>query len=283
MEKIGIIAGLGKLPLLAVKAATEKGLRVYVFDLAPSQLSLCSNDAQVKLAKERGELKSLAAGYWEISLGDFSRIFSLAQQAGIEEVLSVGTVLKAALFQERGLDPIFGEILTRLPERDNDALLGALASEFEKRGLTVLSQLDFLRSFQAPPGCLTTKIPTAEERAELAFGYQLAKKIASLGIGQTVVVKAGTVLAVEAMEGTDATIRRGGSLAQGATAVKVSGPGQDPRFDLPVIGPATVTAAIEAGIGILAFEAGLTLLMEKEKLVAEAEAEELILIALGGE
>ena len=283
METIGIIAGFGELPSLCAQGAAASGHTVALFDLVPSQLFLLPQAQQEEILLERKALKAEVDFYSEVGLGDFSRIIGLAHKLQIQQMVSVGKVRKDALFHNQKLDQRLMELLASLPLHNDDAIQKAVVGELEREGILVLSQLHFLRSSVPGPGVLTEHVPTPELWQDLDYGYKLAKAVAGLDIGQTVVVKQRAVLAVEALEGTDRTIRRGAELGgEGTVVVKVSKPQQDPRFDIPVIGPDTLKTVIDVRAKVLAFDANLTLLMHKEELIAQAQNAGICLVAMEG-
>jgi DUF1009 family protein len=174
--------------------------------------------------------------------------------------------------------------LGRLAQWSDDALLRGVAEELESEGIAVVESTLFLGALLAPEGALTARQPDAAQWADIRYGLAVAKGIGAWDIGQTVVVKSRMVLAVEALEGTDAALRRGGALGRGgAVAVKVSKPGQDLRFDVPAVGPATVEICRESGIAVLAVEAGNTLLLEREVLLDQAAAADLVIVGVRGD
>jgi DUF1009 family protein len=172
-------------------------------------------------------------------------------------------------------------LLAKLRERNAESIFGAIADSMAEAGVTLLPATSFMEECLAPIGLVAGPAPGRRELADLEYGFRIAKESSRLDIGQTVVVKSGTVLAVEAFEGTNATILRGGSLGKkGAVMVKVAKPGQDLRFDVPVIGPLTLETAAEAGLGAIGVEAGQTLLLEKERMSALAAAHKISLFGV---
>jgi DUF1009 family protein len=170
-----------------------------------------------------------------------------------------------------------------MADRQDDSILGALADFLHERGIRLAPQVDWLGPLMGPAGVLGSVAPSEAQRRDLAFGLRMAKAVAGLDIGQTVVVKEGSVLAVEAIEGTDEAIRRAGALAPGACVVKVAKPSQDPRFDVPTVGPATLSALIESRSSVLAYEAGCTLVLNRERVVARADREGIAVVGLDAE
>jgi DUF1009 family protein len=170
--------------------------------------------------------------------------------------------------------------MSEIADRKDDTILGKLADFLETLGLRLLPQYALTPELLVAEGVLTKTAPTDAQRADIAFGFPIAKTIGDLDIGQTVVVKDRAVIAVEAIEGTDATIRRAGAIARGACVVKVAKPSQDPRFDVPTIGPDTIAVLIEAGVAVLAIEAGATVVLERDDVVCEADRHGIAIVAV---
>lgn len=172
-------------------------------------------------------------------------------------------------------------VLASLPDRSDDTMMMAFVKELALAGIQVFDQTALLKTLMPSAGVLTKRAPTDEEIKDMEFGFKIAKEIGGLDIGQTVVVKHLAVMAVEAIEGTDACVRRGGQLARGnAVVAKVAKPKQDNRFDMPAVGVQTIESMIEAGAKALVMEAGKTLLVEKEKVIALADANDIAIMAM---
>jgi DUF1009 family protein len=193
-------------------------------------------------------------------------LISFFKKAGIREAIFAGQITPQRLFDLRpDLKALW--ILARLKERNAETLFGAVAGELAKAGVKVLPATTFVEDHLAQRGLLAGPTPPKNLSAAISFGWPLAKSVARLNIGQSVVVKNGTVMAVEGFDGTDATLQRGGKLAGGkAVAVKVTSPGQDMRFDVPVIGPQTILSAAKGKVGVLVVEAGKTLILDREEV-----------------
>jgi len=205
------------------------------------------------------------------------------RDAGVREVVMAGKVAKSDLFRNPDalrLDANAAGMIDGLADRKDDTILGKLADFLETLGLHLLPQYALTPELLVAEGVLTRTQPSEAQRADIAFGVPIAKTIGELDIGQTVVVKDRAVLAVEAIEGTDAALRRAGAIAAGACAVKVAKPGQDPRFDVPTIGPGTVAVLAEAKIAVLAIEAGATVVLEREAVVREADRLGIAIVAV---
>lgn len=266
-KTIGIIAGLGELPALGARAARERGWDVVV----------------VSVTHERDEdLAAYAVSYHDISLGDYGRVVAVLTDAGVHDVYVLGRLPKT-LIHGGALDDSAMRVLSRLGERGDHALIEAFVNDMAARGLVVRSQLDLLGHCVVPAGFSVGPTPSPEEWRDVRHGYKVACWLTDrIDAGQTVVVKKGMVLALEAAEGTDETIRRGGRLGgPGTVVVKVKG-ARDDAHDLPVIGPATVAAMVDAGASVLAFEAGRTLLLDRDKIVSRAREKGIALIAVEG-
>jgi UDP-2,3-diacylglucosamine hydrolase len=259
MDRIGLIAGNGSFPLLFARMARDEGLAV------------------VAVAHE-GETPPELAEYVDhltwIKVGQLETIIRTLQAHGVRRAVMAGGIRKAALMESFAPDERAMRFLARLPQWSDDALLRGVAAELEGEGIAVVESTLFLGALLAPAGPLTARQPDDAQWRDIRYGLAVAKGIGAWDVGQTVVVKSGIVLAVEALEGTDAALRRGGALGRGgAVAVKVSKPGQDLRFDVPAIGPATVTVCREAGVAALAIEAGKTLLLDREALLSAAASD----------
>lgn len=248
MSRIGLIAGSGRLPILFVQAF----------------------DGEVVAVAHEGETDpSLPAAAW-IKLGQLGRIVEVFRSAGVSEAVFCGGIHKPRLFDVRP-DWLGLKALSRMRSFGDDAALRAIASALEEEGVRIVSPLPLVPDLLAPRGPLTRREFSAEQREDAAFGLSVARALGSLDIGQTVVVRKQVVLAVEAIEGTDACIARGGALAKGAVVVKARKPQQDDRFDVPAVGPRTVSALAAAGCAALAVEAGKSLVLDREELVEAAD------------
>ena len=268
MNKIGLIAGNGTFPLEFARAAKQKGHTV------------------VTVAHEGETLPELAQ--WSdvivwVKVGQLGKLIKAFQEQGVTDVLMAGGITKTRLFSGVRPDLRGAALLARMLAKKDDSLLRSIAAELESEGITVRESTLYLDNLLAPAGVLTKRKPSADEQKDIAFGWQLAKDIGRLDIGQTVVVKDQAVLAVEAIEGTDEAIRRGGRLCGGgAVVVKVCKPDQDLRFDLPATGLRTVETMQEVKAACLAIEAGKTIMIQRDALIAKADAAGIVIIALDG-
>jgi DUF1009 family protein len=257
-KRLGIIAGNGRFPLLVAQEARRQGCWVVAVGHQGETLP---------------ELEPLVDEFEWIRVGQIGRMINRFQQSGVREVVMAGGITKTRLFTEVRPDLRALALLAKLRTKDDDAILRGLAAELERAGLEVGDSVQYLGALIATPGPMTAKKPTVKEEADVKYGWDVAKAVGRVGIGQCIVVKDKVVLAVEATEGTDETIRRGGRLAHGgAVVVKVSKPGQDQRFDLPTIGPDTVAVMAEAGASVIAVEAGRSLLLDRDDLLRNADS-----------
>ncbi len=254
---IGLIAGGGQFPLLFARAAREQGRAV----VAAAHV----NESDPTLASEVDHL------CW-VKLGQLGKIIKHFKKNGVTEAVFAGAITKTRIFKDVLPDFKGLSLWNKIDARQDDAILRAVAQSLEQEGIRVLASTIYLEHLLFPAGVLTRKKPSAGEVEDIHFGWKIAREIGRLDIGQCVVVRARTVLAVEAIEGTDATIRRGGKLAdKGAVVVKLKKPGQDFRFDLPATGSATIATLAEVGGKVLAVEAGQSLLFDREAMIAAAD------------
>ena len=209
--------------------------------------------------------------FW-IKVGQLGKLIKIFKEQDVKDVLMAGGIKKTRLFDGAMPDMRGMALLARMIHKKDDSLLRAVAEELESEGITVRESTLYLDNLLAPSGVLTKRKPSKDEQKDIEFGWEMAKEIGKLDIGQTVVVKDQAVLAVEAIEGTDEAIRRGGKLCrQGAVVVKICKPQQDLRFDLPAIGMQTIRTMQEVKATCLAVEAGKTLLFDRDDVIAEAE------------
>ena len=267
MEKIGLIAGNRKFPLLFSEAAKKKGY--YIVAVA------IKNDTSPKL-------KSLVDKIYWLGLDEFSRMFEIFKQEGITKVVMAGQISPRRLFsKEVERDAQLKDLLATIKDKKADTIFGAIAKKLSEFGLELLNSTIFIEEFLPKKGTLTAFEPDFSGWDDIYFGLDLAKAIAYLDIGQTVAVKDKAVVAVEALEGTDNLIRRAGRISRGGmTVVKVSKPKQDMRFDIPVVGLNTIRNMAKAKAKCLAIEAGKTLFIDKEASVVLAEKKNIAIVAV---
>jgi DUF1009 family protein len=274
MSKLGLIAGNGRFPFLLLDAARAHGLTVVV--------------AAIKEETDP-EIEARAAAdpdihvHW-LSLGELSKLIETFQAEGVTRATMAGQVRHKQIFSSIRPDWRLAKLLLNLRTRNTDMLLGAIAKVLADEGIELVSSTQYLEPLLAQPGVLTARAPDEEELKDIAYGRTVARAIAGYDLGQTVVIAAQACVAVEAMEGTDATIMRAGrllnadasaeatTLRRSLTVVKVAKPNQDMRFDVPVIGLATIETMLAAGATCLALEAGRTLLFDRDAITAAANA-----------
>jgi len=259
--RLGLIAGNGRFPFLVLDAARALGYHVTVIAAKEETFA----DLSEAVARTGGDI------HW-ISLGQLGKCVKLLRDAGVTRAVMAGQVKHAKIFAPSIIfDPVALTLLNKLRSRNTDGIIGAVAEVLRDNGIELVDSTAFLTPLLAPPGTLTDRAPTAEEAKDFEFGYRMADAIAALDIGQTVAVKHQAVVAVEAMEGTDEVIGRAGYLAgPGVRIVKVAKPNQDMRFDVPVIGLATIQAMRVAGASALSIDAGKTLVLDGDAVRASA-------------
>ncbi len=259
--RLGLIAGNGRFPFLALEAAKRLGHEVTVVGIRE----------ETSPAIEAAAAEGAPASFHWVSLGQLGRCISLLKDAGVTRALMAGQVKHAKIFSSVVPDRAALSVLRRLATRNTDALLTAVVEVLGEHGIELVDSTAFLEPLLARAGTLTTRGPTEDERADLAFGYDMADAIAGLDIGQTVVVKSRAVVAVEAMEGTDEVIARAARLAgSGVRVIKVAKPNQDMRFDVPVIGVPTIEALRAAAATVLSVDAGRTLVLDGDRVLDAA-------------
>ncbi len=256
--RIGLIAGNGNFPLAFARAAKEKGLTVI---------------AVAHEGETLPELEKLVDAIFWVKVGQLGKLIKVFKDQQVSDVLMAGGIKKTRLFGNTMPDMRGMALLAGMIHKKDDSILRAVARELESDGITVRESTLFLDNLLPEPGVLSRRRPTSGEERDIEFGWQMAKEIGRLDIGQTVVVKDQAILAVEAIEGTDEAIKRGGRLCtEGAVVVKICKPQQDLRFDLPAVGPETIRSMREVKAACLAVEAGRTILIDREMVLSEADA-----------
>jgi len=278
--KLGLIAGNGRFPFLLLDAARAEGLAVVVAaikeETSPEMDARATADQSIHV-------------HW-MSLGELSRLIDTFKAEGVTRAVMAGQVKHTQIFSSIRPDWRLAKLLLNLRTRSTDMLLGAVAKVLADEGIELISSTHYLEPLLAPPGVLTQRAPGEAELKDIAYGRTVARAIAGYDLGQTVVIAAQACVAVEAMEGTDATIERAGALMSGLrdpastlrralTVVKVAKPNQDMRFDVPVIGVATIGAMARAGATCLAIEAGKTLLFDAAAIAAAADRAGIAIVA----
>ena len=262
--RLGLIAGNGRFPFLALEGARRLGHDVTIVaireETSPALETAAAGDPPADL-------------HW-ISLGQLGTCITILRDAGVTRAIMAGQVKHTKLFAGIIPDLTLLTVLRRLDTKNTDALITAFADVLADHGIELENSTAFLQPLLARSGVLAGRPPTEDERADLEFGYRMADAIAGLDLGQTIVVKDRAVVAVEAMEGTDAVIARAGQLAgPGTRVVKVAKPAQDMRFDVPVVGVPTLNAMRDAGATVLSVDAGRTLVLDGEAFYERADAE----------
>lgn len=266
IERLGLIAGGGQFPVVVAKTAQEKGIKVYTV------AHLDETDPTVASVADEIE--------W-VRLGQVGRLIKFLKKNNVRDAVMAGTIKKTRMFSKLRPDLKALSILATIDHTRDDGVLRAFANALEKEGITVRFSTFLLPELLAPTGCWTRRKPSKSEMEDVRFGWKLAKEIGRLDIGQSIVVRDGSVLAVEAIEGTDATIRRGGMLGRDKTVVvKVSKPNQDMRFDVPAIGVKTIEIMHEVGASVLAVEAGGTVVFNIKEMTTVADEYGIAIIAL---
>jgi DUF1009 family protein len=268
-ERIGLIAGNGRFPLLFATEARRNGVAV---------------TAVAHRGETPEEIAQLVDDVTWVRVGELGKIIRVLKDAGVRRAVMAGGISKPRHLTDIRPDLRGAAFLAKTRSLKDDVLLRGIAGELERDGITVVESTIFLGALVPAVGTLTRAKPRARDWEDVRFGFTVAKSIGRFDIGQTVVVKEGAVLAVEGLEGTDAAIRRGGELGKGGVVVvKVSKPTQDLRFDVPAVGTATVEVMREVGGRVLALEAGRTLMLDREVLLAAADAAAIAVVAVDGE
>jgi UDP-2,3-diacylglucosamine hydrolase len=288
-DKLGLIAGNGRFPFLVLDAARAQGIEVIIAAIKEeTDPAIESNGTKV---------------HW-LSLGELSKLIDTFKAEGITRALMAGQVKHKQIFSNIRPDWRLAKLLLSLGTRNTDSLIGAVAKVLEEEGIHLMRSTEFLEPLLAKSGVLTRRAPTDEEKKNIAYGRNVARHIAHYDIGQTVVIAESACVALEAMEGTDATIERAGQiirslrdchpepsephasaaegpafLSRALTVVKVSKPNQDMRFDVPVIGLKTIETMVAAGATCLAIDAGKCLLLDGDKIITAANASDITIVS----
>lgn len=267
LEKLGLLAGVGKLPVEYARAASQSDYEVYAVAL---------------LDQTDPAIADFAKDFRHISVAHLEAILNYLKDNDIHLVTMIGKVTKELLFDGSVLPDVkMLQLILSLPDRKDDTIMNAFVRELELIGCRTFDQTALIKKLMPPRGVLTRREPNESELQDMEFGFTIAKALGLLDIGQTAVVKSRAVMALEAIEGTDECIKRGGRLANGgAVVVKVSKPKQDNRFDVPTVGLKTIESMIEGGACALAIEADQTLLVEREKMIALAEEHGIAIVAI---
>ncbi|MDT5122867.1 MAG: UDP-2,3-diacylglucosamine hydrolase [Acidobacteriota bacterium] len=264
--RYGLIAGNGRFPFLVLEGARKAGV----------SLAVAAIREETDPAIER-----VAESVLWIGIGQLGRMIRFFKREGVERAIMAGQVKHVQIFSGALPDVRMLKMLLSLPRRNTDALIGAVADELQSEGIELIDSTYFLQDHLPQVGTLTRRAPNERERGDIAYGLEVAREIARLDLGQTIVVRSRACVAIEAMEGTDATVKRAGQLARGRlTVIKVAKPDQDMRFDVPVVGIPTIETMIEAGATCLCITAGKTLIFDREEMLRLADEKRIAVVAV---
>lgn len=260
----GLIAGNGQFPFLVIEGAKRAGAALSV----------------VAIKEETDpSINQVADPVQWVSIGQLGKMIAFFKKNGVEKAIMAGQVKHVQIFSGAVPDVRMLKMLWNLPKRNTDSLIGGVADEMAKEGIELIDSTYFIKDHLAPKGVLTNRPPTESERENIDYGLHIASEIARLDLGQTIVVRAKACVAIEAMEGTDVTIRRAGELAKGKlTVVKVAKPDQDMRFDVPVIGVPTIKTMVDAGATCLSITAGKTLIFDRGETLKMANIHKICVV-----
>jgi UDP-2,3-diacylglucosamine hydrolase len=263
--RYGLIAGNGKFPFLVVEGARRAGASLAVAAIREE------TDPSIERVAERVT--------W-VGIGQLGRMIRFFKREGVEKAIMAGQVKHVQIFSGTLPDVRMLRMLISLPRRNTDALIGGVAAELAREGIELIDSTYFIKDHLPAEGLLSRRAPDERERGDIEYGLEVAREIARLDLGQTIVVRSRACVAVEAMEGTDETVRRAGRLAKGRlTVVKVAKPNQDMRFDVPVVGVPTIETMAEAGATCLCITAGKTLLFDRAEMLALADRRRIAVVA----
>jgi hypothetical protein len=268
METLGLLAGIGHLPVDVAQSAKALGYKVVAIAV---------------VADTDPELPENADVFYTINVGKVGKILQTLKEHGVQNVTMIGKVTKEVLYKNGVVIPDLTTIrvLASLPDRNDDTIMNAVVKLIEDAGMHVMDQTQLIKPLLPEAGVLTQRQPTEQEWQDMQFGFRMAKELGRLDIGQTVVVKNRAVMALEAIEGTDACILRGGFLGKGGVIVaKTAKPAQDNRFDMPSVGTITLTSMIHAGATGIVIEAGRTLLVDRKRTLAMADEKGITIVAM---
>ncbi|MFY9619242.1 MAG: UDP-2,3-diacylglucosamine diphosphatase LpxI [Pyrinomonadaceae bacterium] len=265
VKKLGLIAGNGAFPFLVLEGAQKAGAQVAVAAIREE------TDPQIDKVSDNVT--------W-VGVGQLGKMLRFFKKEGVEKAIMAGQVKHVQIFSSSIPDLRMVKMLLRLPRKNTDALIGAVANELASEGIELIDSTYFLQEHLPQPGILTKRKPDERERGDIEYGLEVAHEIARLDLGQTIVVRDRACVAIEAMEGTDAVIRRAGELVRGRlTVVKIAKPDQDMRFDVPVVGLSTIQTMIDAGASCLCLTAGKTLMFERDEMLKLANDEKIVITA----
>src|ERR1044072_1585214 len=264
--KFGLIAGNGKFPFMIVEGARQSGAELVV--------------AAIREETDP-EIERLADRVMWVGIGQLGRMIRFFKDEGVEKAIMAGQVKHVQIFSRAVPDARMLKVLLKLPRRNTDSLIGAIASELQSEGIELVDSTCFLQDSLPQSGTLTRREPSKQEREDIEYGLEIAREIARLDLGQTIVVRGKACVAIEAMEGTDETILRAGRLARGRlTVVKVAKPNQDMRFDVPVVGVPTIETMVEAGATCLCIPGGMTLMFARADMIRAAKKQKISIVSV---
>ena len=266
LKKIGLLAGAGTLPLEFVQNAATLGIE---------EIAVLGFDKHTP-----EEVKFKATHYLEIGFGQLNKAIKFFKKHGVQNLIMLGWMEPRLTISNIKMDFRMLALAARVKDRRADSVVRALIGEFEKDGIKVMNTTDFLSHLLVEKGTLTNRGPSKQQLEDIEFGREIALVSGRLDIGQTVVIRKHAIVAVEAMEGTDKCLLRAGEYAKHCVAVKMAKPEQDLRFDVPCFGPRTINNAISAKIAVLAVEAGKAFILEREKTIALANANKIVIIGI---
>lgn len=265
-SRFGLIAGNGRFPFLVIEGARRAGARLSIVAIREE------TDPQIERVAEQVE--------W-VGIGQLGKMIRFFKAEEVSQAMMAGQVKHVQIFSGALPDARMLKMLLRLPRRNTDALIGGVAAELAAEGIELIDSTTFLQDLLPASGVLTRRAPGKQERANIEYGLEVAREIAKLDLGQTIAVRACACVAIEAMEGTDACIKRAGELVKGRlTIVKVAKPNQDMRFDVPVVGIPTIETMIKAGATCLSITAGKTLMFDRDEMVRLADKHKIAVIAV---
>jgi DUF1009 family protein len=276
--RYGLIAGNGRFPFMVVAGARRAGVALSV--------------AAIREETDPGIEQEVERLTW-VGIGQLGKLIRFFKSEGVEQAIMAGQVKHVQIFSRAVPDARMLKLLLRLPRRNTNSLIGAIAAELASEGIELIDSTYFLQDHLPVAGTLTQRKPNAAERADVEYGLEIAREMAGLDLGQTIVVRGRACVAIEAMEGTDETIRRAGELLRGRqaqkrlrlssgvlTVLKLSKPDQDMRFDVPVIGVPTIETMIAAGATCLCISSGKTLMFDRDELIAKANKHKITIVAV---
>ena len=268
--QIGIIAGMGELPVIIAKDARERGYKVITVALETL--------ASLEMDSVSDEIR------W-VNPGKFGELIDILKKHQIKEAIMAGKVPKSLLFKSKITPDLRAvKLLFSIKDKSDDAILNAITKELAGEGIEIIDTTKFSPHLLTPVGCLTRKKPDEEQWKDIEFGWKIAREIGKLDIGQTVVIKGKAVMAIEAIEGTDEAILRGGKWAgDGAVVVKVSKPQQDMRMDVPAVGPDTLKSMEKVNAKVLALEAHRSMIVDRETVIRVAESAGIVIVGISSE